>query len=88
MPNAPLDWTILHSCEVGNVYTLPDDIRLKVIIVGICERLAKSMCGNLADPFGLPPSQDIGVLIGAREAELDVLEAELAVQSSGTSILF
>lgn len=43
LPNAPFDWTIDRACEIGNIYTLPDELRFKLIIQRYCNRVTKAM---------------------------------------------
>jgi len=50
LPIAPFDWTIDRACEIGNIYTLPDELRFKLIIQRHCNRVTRAMWNIAYDP--------------------------------------
>lgn len=41
LPHAPFDWTIDRACENENARSLPEDLRLKLVIQRYCNRITK-----------------------------------------------
>ncbi len=87
LPIAPFDWTIDRACENGNIYTLPDELRFKLIIERFSNRVSKAMQSINHDPVDgdvhLPSSDEPpsfqapwGNEIAMLEKELDALESE------------
>ena len=83
LPNSPFDWTIDRACEIGNMYTLPDELRFKLVIQRYCHRVTKTMWNISYDPITVHLSDrrssftelwgnDIAML----ENELDSLDSE------------
>ena len=83
LPNPPFDWTIDRACEIGNMYTLPDELRFKLVIQRYCHRVTKTMWNISYDPITVHLSDrrssftelwgnDIAML----ENELDSLDSE------------
>jgi len=71
------DWGIDRACEVGNSYTLPDDMRYHLILLRFCDRVTKLMSGNMSSPLGLPADSERVLLMNLLEEDLDALEATL-----------
>lgn len=92
LPTAPFDWTIDRACELGNIYTLPDALRFKLIVQRYCHRVSKAMCSISYDcmsPQTPPPGEPSSFMMSwqndmaAFESELDILEQENGPQFSG-----
>lgn len=77
MPNALFDWTIDRACETGNTYTLPDELRFKVIIQRYCHRVMKVLCSNVVDPSGIQSPIDRSSFMISWGNDLFTLENEL-----------
>jgi hypothetical protein len=92
LPNAPFDWLIDRSCELGNIYTLPDSIRFKLMIQRICHRVTQAMATISYDPITAqsPPPGEVSSLMMSWqndmahfESELNRLEQENRLQFTG-----
>ncbi|CZR67425.1 uncharacterized protein PAC_17324 [Phialocephala subalpina] len=49
LPTAPFDRTIEASCKPGNMYTLPNSMRFKLVIFRYCNRISNLVCRDLTD---------------------------------------
>ena len=79
------DWSIDRACEIGNHYTLPDDMRYHLILVKFCDRVTKIMSGNLSSPLGMPADGERVLLMNVLEDDLDTLEAQFSGKLSRES---
>ncbi|KAE9369652.1 hypothetical protein N431DRAFT_427821 [Stipitochalara longipes BDJ] len=73
---AGIDWSIDRACEVGNQYTLPDDMRYHLILSRFCDRVTRIMSGNNASPLGMPADGDRVLLMNVLEQDLNTIEAQ------------
>jgi hypothetical protein len=72
------DWSIDRACEIGNHYTLPDNMRYHLILVKFCDRVTKIMSGNNSSPLGMPADGERVLLMNVLEDDLDTLEAQFS----------
>ncbi len=70
------DWSIDRACEVGNPYTLPEDMRYHLIFLRFCNKVTKIMSGNNSSSLGIPADSERVLLMNLLEEELNTLEAE------------
>jgi len=73
---ASVDWSIDRACEIGNQYTLPDDMRYHLILSRFCDRVTRIMSGNTANPLGMPEDGERVLLMNVLEEDLNTLEAQ------------
>lgn len=88
LPNAPFDWTIDRACEIGNIYTLPDDIRFKLIIQRYCNRVTKIMWNIVYDVSTAQLSNRPLSFVESWERDMTTLEIELNKFESEHAQLF
>jgi hypothetical protein len=72
------DWSIDRACEIGNPYTLPDDMRYHLILLRFCDRVSKIMSGNNSSPLGMPADGERMLLMNVLEEDLNTLEAQFS----------
>lgn len=70
------DWSIDRACELGNPYTLPDDMRYHLILLRFCDRVTRIMSGNNSSPLGMPADGERVLLMNILEEDLNTLEAQ------------
>jgi hypothetical protein len=85
-PLLTYDWAIDRACELGSIYTLPDDLRYSLIIQRFSYRISQVMSENRESLTGLPTENEIGKLLAMLEAELGELERTLGEKLSGTAL--
>lgn len=60
LPTTPFDRTTQASCKPGNIYTLPNILRFKLIIFRYCNKISRLISRDLTDngdPFSPNPNQ-------------------------------
>lgn len=79
LPNAPFDWMVDRSCELGNIYTLPDSIRFKLMIQRICHRVTQAMSTISYDSITAqsPPPGEVSSLMISWQNDMAHFESEL-----------
>jgi hypothetical protein len=75
---ACIDWSIDRACEIGNQYSLPDDMRYHLMMSRFCDRVTKIMSGNNASQLGMPADGDRVLLMNVLEEDLNTMEAQFA----------
>ena len=75
---ASVDWSIGRACEIGNQYTLPDDMRYHLILSRFCDRVTRIMSGNNASPLGMPEDGERVLLMNVLEEDLNTIEAQFS----------
>ena len=90
LPNAPFGWTIDRACEVGNMYTLPDTLRFKLVIQRYCHRLTTAMRSISYDPISVQPPLpgELQSFIITWRNDIAVLEMNWIVWNETTNINF
>jgi hypothetical protein len=63
----PCDWAINRPCELGNKYTLPDNLRHRLLIYKYIARVNSVMAGNDGSPTGYPDENESCVLMAMLE---------------------
>jgi hypothetical protein len=84
-PLINFDWAIDRACELGNVYTLPDDLRYSLLIQQFSVRICQVMSENRQSLTGLPAEGEVGKLLAMLETELEDLQRTLGDNLSGSN---
>lgn len=71
------DWAIDQACEVGNRYTLPENLRSQLLIYKFIARVNKVMTESDRSPTGYPPEAESYVLMTMLEADFSTLERQI-----------
>lgn len=81
------DWATDRACEVGNAYTLPDDLRHHLILQRFAHKATQLISNNRADPLGFPSESEFAVVMEMLEADLGVIEAQMLPLNTKLSYL-
>lgn len=65
------------SCQAGNLYTVPDDLRFKLILQRYCNRVTKVVYGDLREPQDASSPGDQPNFMLTWESNLNALNHEL-----------
>lgn len=92
LPSTPFGTTIDLACQTGTLYTLPDNLRIKLMIQRHCHKVTKLVCSywsvtpdqEASQQFSLPWQKDIDML----ETELDAIERENAHKFTGRQVSY
>ncbi|TVY91060.1 Regulatory protein [Lachnellula willkommii] len=77
LPIAPFDKTINFACQTGNMYTVPDDLRFKLILQRYCNRVTQVIYGDLREPQAGNNAGDRPSFALTWESNLNALNYEL-----------
>ncbi|TVY65581.1 Regulatory protein LEU3 [Lachnellula suecica] len=77
LPTTPFDKTIEFACQAGNIYTLPDSLRFKLILQRYCDRVTKVIYSDLRESFDSSHPNDKPGFILTWESNLNALDFEL-----------
>jgi len=68
-----------RACEKGDLYTLPDSLRLKLMIQRICHRITQAMATISYDPITAqsPPPGEVTSLMVSWQNDMAHFESEL-----------
>jgi hypothetical protein len=90
LPATPFDRTIDLACEKNNIYTLPDELRIKLMLHRYCHRLDKLVCNIASEPPEMQiPERDQDIVLPWQkdldhlEMELNAIEREFASKLTG-----
>jgi hypothetical protein len=83
LPTTPFDTTIDLACQTGTIYTLPDNMRIKLMLQRYCYKVTQAVCKYSSmpqelqshegtRPFELPWQKEIDLL----DKGLDSIERE------------
>jgi hypothetical protein len=76
-PVIGLDWTIDQACQLGNSYTLEDNLRYSLLIQQLSSRISHLMSGNQGSSTGLPLESESSIVLTILEGDLADLENHL-----------
>jgi hypothetical protein len=71
------DWAIDQACEIGNRYTLPENLRSQLLIYKFFARVNKVMTESDRSPTGYPPEAECYGLMAMLEADFSTLERQI-----------
>lgn len=71
------DWAIDQACDVGNKYSLPDNIRTQLLIYKFIARVNKIMTESERSATGYPPEAESYVLMAMLETDFYALERQI-----------
>jgi transcriptional regulatory protein LEU3 len=71
------DWAIDHACEVGNSYTVPDNLRYHLLIYRYMVRVNKAMAKRTRSPVGQPTERESDGLMKLLECDFEDLERQI-----------
>ena len=77
------DWAIDRACEVGNKYTLPENLRCHLLIYRFIARVNTVMTESAQSPTGYPPEAESCVLMAILEKDLGDLERQISCKMNG-----
>jgi len=88
LPITPFDKTINFACHTGNIYTVPDDLRFKLILQRYCNRVTQVIYGDLREPQGDSNAGDRPSFALTWESNLNALNYELDEIEQNNSHMF
>jgi hypothetical protein len=88
LTNALFDWTIDRACKIGNIYTLPGELRFKLITQRYCNQVTKVMRNISYDPVAVQLSNPRSSFADSWENDITMLENELDSLESKNGQLF
>ncbi|TVY34924.1 Regulatory protein, partial [Lachnellula occidentalis] len=77
LPMTPFDKTIDFACQTGNIYTVPDDLRFKLILQKYCNRVTQVIYTDLREAQGGSNAGDRPSFALTWESKLSALNHEL-----------
>jgi hypothetical protein len=77
------DWAIDQACEIGNKYTLPDNLRCHLLIHKYIARINTVMIESGRSPTGYPPESESCVLMEMLEKDFGDLERSMGHRITG-----
>jgi len=77
LPTAPFDWTVDQACQLGNIYTLSEDLRFKLLVHRYCNRITQLMCGISNESMDFQSPSDRVTFLTSWENDMAMLETEL-----------
>jgi hypothetical protein len=71
------DWAVDRACEVGNSYTVPDNLRYYLLIYRFMVRVNKIMTKRTRSPVGQPTEKESDGLMKLLECDFEDLEMQI-----------
>jgi hypothetical protein len=81
--NFSFDWALDQACEIGNKYTMPENLRYYLLIHKYIARVNTVMSGNDRSPTGYPSDIESCVLMKMLEGDFVGLESQIRHNITG-----